>query len=403
MPIKLKLMKMFIVPGIIPIAPQRFLVGTQDSQFSICDIQSNNLINTDIKTHLSQTSVQSLGLAHSSNKVMFINITSPKAMYDHLVMREPSIVHIFTLKDKMYDPLPIINNSANLISVWDCMEILRLKATKAEDSTNILPPIKKKLESLSLYELQLSLWMTVMNNVCSTKKPIPNMDHIKKCKITQTLPLIFVQSACDCLDNLRKKSTLSENQIHAMSLLRTYLEVFLKDKDEKKEDITYRRAQEMLNATASCVNREVQIEKCNLCGEVIDEFWKVKSCPRGHKLPRCTTTLLQITLLEYYVCPICTGIFHPCLKEIYEEPRCQFCGVPVLCNFHAFDVEESKLYGKNLSQRIADTIESSRELDSEEPHENQRRSKWDTSHTYSVIVNDDDDESGRIMEKWEEF
>ncbi|CAL1673295.1 unnamed protein product [Lasius platythorax] len=362
------------ISGIIPISPQRFLVTTQDSQFFIFDTQSDNLTIIDIKTHLPQASVHSLGLAHSPNK------------------------------DTICDPLPIINNSANLVSIWDCMEVLRLKATKAEDPSVLLFPITEKLESLSLYKLQLSMWMTVMINVCTTKKPIPNMDHIQECKITRALPLIFLYSACEYLENSTKKNTLSKNQTLAMSLLRKYLEVYLGNGGEEKEDVAYRRARETMNATASCPN---QIEKCNLCGEVIDELWNVKSCPRGHKLPRCTTTLLQITMLEYYVCPICAGIFHPCLEEMYEEPRCQFCDMPILRNFHAFDVEESKLYGKNLSrQRIADITDST-ELDSEEPCgsscENQRKSKWDTLHTYSVIVNDDDDESGRITEKWEEF
>ncbi|KAL6438942.1 hypothetical protein ACFW04_003766 [Cataglyphis niger] len=387
----------FNISGISPITAQQFLITTQDNQFFIIDIQSNNLVISDIKNHLSQTSVQSLGLAHSPNKVMFINITSPKATYDHLVMREPSVVHIFNLKG-VCNPLYIINNSTNLINVWDCMEVLRLKASKAEDPSTVLCPITENLESLSLYNLQLSMWMTVMINVCTTKKPIPNMDHIQECKMTRALPLIFLYSACTYLDNSTKKSTLSKDQTLAVSLLRRYLEVYLAAGDEKKDDIAYRRAQETMNATASCPN---QIEKCNLCGETIDELWNVKSCSRGHKLPRCTTTLLQVTLLDYYVCSICTRIFHPCLKETYAEPQCQFCDMPILRNFHAFDIEESKLYGRNLSrQRITDT--DSRELNLEESHEN-RRSKWDTLHTYSVIVNDDDDESGRITEKWEKF
>ncbi|XP_072754042.1 uncharacterized protein [Anoplolepis gracilipes] len=388
----------FNISGIIPIAAQRFLITTQDCQFFIIDTELNNLAIINIENHLPQASVQSLGLAHSPNKVMFINITSPKTIYDHLVMREPSILHIFSLKGATCDPLSIINNSLNLVSVWDCMEVLRLKATKTEDPSTVLWPITEKLESLSLYNLQLSMWMTVMINVCTTKKPIPNMDHIQECKITPALPLIFLYSVCAYLDNSMKKSTLSKNQILAVSLLKKYIEIYLTNENEK-ENVAYRRAREMLNATASYHN---QIEKCNLCDEVIDEFWNVKSCPRGHKLPRCTTTLLQTTLVDHYVCPICGQIFHPCLKELYEEPQCQFCDMPVLYNPYAFDVENSKLYGRNLSQRIVDIVES-RELNSEETHESQRRNKWDTSHTYSIIVNDDDDESGRITEKWEKF
>lgn len=324
-------------------------------------------------------------------------------VYDHLVTREPSIMHIFTLKDTIYDPLSIINNSINLGSIWDCMEILRLKATKAANPCTVLCPILKKLESLSFCKLQISMWMTIMMNVCTTKKPIPNMDHIREYKITQALPLIFVHSACAYLENSMKKSILSEDQTLAISLLKRYLEIYQgvqTDEDTKTEEIAD-RIRKILNATIFYSN---QIEKCNLCGEVIDGMWHVKSCPQGHKLSRCCMTLLQITLLEYRICPICGQIFHPCLEDMYEEPQCLFCDVPILRNSYDFDPENLELYGKNLSlPRITDIAESSRDPELEEPSDKQRRSKWDTSHIYSVIVNDDDDESGRITEKWEEF
>lgn len=394
----------YIISGVIPIIAQQFLITTQDCRTFVVDTQSNNLVNINIKSHLPQIRVQYLGLAHSPNKVIFVNITSPNMVYDHLVTREPSIMHIFTLKDAICNPLSMIDNSINLGSIWDCMEILRLKAAKATDPCTVFCPILKKLESLSLYKLQVSMWMTIMMNVCTTKKAIPNMDHIREYKITQALPLIFLYSACAYLENSMKKSILSEDQTLAISLLRRYLEIYqgvLTDEDAKNEEVIDRRIRKILNATIFYSN---QIEKCNLCGEVIDGMWHVKSCPRGHKLPRCCMTLLQITLLEYRICPICGQIFHPCLEDMYEEPQCLFCDVPILRNSYDFDPEDSELYGKNLSlPRIADITESSRDPELEEPSDKQRRSKWDTLHTYSVIVNDDDDESGRITEKWEEF
>ncbi|XP_071571806.1 uncharacterized protein [Temnothorax nylanderi] len=390
----------FTITGIIPIVAQQFLITTQDSHTFVVDTQSNDLVNISIKSHLPQTRVQYLGLAYSPNKIMFANITSPNTVYDHLVMREPSTMHIFTLRGAICDSLSIINNSTNLGSIWDCMEVLRLKAAKANDPCAVLCPIPKKLEPLSLYKLQISMWMTVIRSVCTTKKPMPNMDHVRECKITEALPLIFLHSACAYLENLIKKNTLSEDQMSAVFLLRRYLEIYQGvDEDTKNEDIN-QRIREILNTTTYYPN---QIEKCNLCGEIIDG-WHVRSCPRGHKLPRCCTTLLQITLLEYRVCQICKQIFHPCLEDMYEEPQCQFCDIPILRNSYDFDAENSELYGRNLSlSRIADTTESSRDPELEEPSDKQKRSKWDTSHTYSVIVNDDDDESGRITEKWEEF
>lgn len=389
-----------LITGISPIIAEQFLVTTQNSYTFIIDTQSNDLVYINIKNHLPQTRVQYFGLAHSPNKVIFVNITSPNTVYDHLVTREPSIVHMFTLRG-ICDPLSIINNSANLGSIWDCMEVLRLKAAKAKDPCTVLCPIPKKLESLSLYKLQVSMWMTVIMNVCTTKKPMPNIDHIRESNIT-ALPLIFVHSACTYLENLLEKNILSETQIFTVFLLRKYLEIYegVPSTEDSKNEKINQRIRDILNKTTFYSN---QIEKCNLCNETIDGMWHVRECPRGHKLPRCCMTLLQIMLLEYRVCPICGQIFHPCLEDVYEEPQCQFCDVPVLRSSYDFDAKNSKLYGRNLSlPRISDIAELSKDPESEEPSDKQRPSKWNTSHTYSVIVNDDD-ESGKITEKWEEF
>jgi len=172
------------------------MISTQNSYIFIVDIQLNGLNCTDIKNHLPQTHVQYLGLAYSPNKVMFINITSPNTIYDHLVTKEPSTMHIFALKGAIQDPLLIINNSTNLKSVWDCLEVLRIKAAKAENPSMILCQIPKKLEFSSLYDLQLSMWTTVMINVCTTKTQMLNMNHIKEGKIANALPLIYIHSIC---------------------------------------------------------------------------------------------------------------------------------------------------------------------------------------------------------------
>lgn len=403
---------MYIVSGVIPISTQKFLISTQHARIFIIDAQSDDLVCTDIKSHLPQTRVQYLGLAHSPKKVMFINITSPSSVFDHLVIREPSTMHVFALKGVAWDPLTIINNSTDLTNIWDCMEMLRVKAAQAEDPSTVLLPMTTKSESLLLYNLRVSMWMTVMMNVCKVKKSIPNMDHIKQSRISPELLLIFVHSACAYLDNLMKKNTkknlLSDDHKLAISLLRKYLKVYLADEDNDKKDErdekARHRAQEMLKATAYYTT---MVEKCNLCCETIDGlFWNVTSCPSGHKLSRCAITLLQITSLEYRVCPICRQMFHSCLEQVDAEPRCQFCDVPLLHNEYALDVEESTLYGRNLSRLRVKVANSSVEPDLEEPHETRvkKNKRNNTSDTYSIIVNNgDNDESDIITETWKEL
>ncbi|EFN83604.1 hypothetical protein EAI_10145 [Harpegnathos saltator] len=336
--------------------------------------------------------------------VMFINITSPNMVFDHLLVREPTTIHIFALKGATWDPLAIINSSTNLKNIWDCIEVLRVKAAKAEDPSTVLCPTINKLESSPLYDLQISMWLTVMINVCKVKKSIPSMDHIRQSKISQELPLIFIHSACAYLNNLVRRKVIDE-QKRAATLLRKYLKVYLaneaNEKDERDEKAR-QCAREALKKTNYCT---IVTDKCDLCREKIDDLsWAVTSCPSGHKLPRCAMTLLQIMSLEYLVCRICGQMFHSCLMQENEEPCCQFCDIPLVHSEYALDLETSELYGRNLSQLRVNVAESSKEQDLEEPHKRQSKNdKWDTLDTYAIIVNNGDNESDRITETWKEF
>ncbi|XP_011140872.2 uncharacterized protein LOC105184042 [Harpegnathos saltator] len=394
----------FNITGISSITAEKFLISTQQAHIFILDTRSNDLMCIDITTHLPQMRVQYLGLAHSPNKVMFINITSPNMVFDHLLVREPTTIHIFALKGATWDPLAIINSSTNLKNIWDCIEVLRVKAAKAEDPSTVLCPTINKLESSPLYDLQISMWLTVMINVCKVKKSIPSMDHIRQSKISQELPLIFIHSACAYLNNLVRRKVIDE-QKRAATLLRKYLKVYLaneaNEKDERDEKAR-QCAREALKKTNYCT---IVTDKCDLCREKIDDLsWAVTSCPSGHKLPRCAMTLLQIMSLEYLVCRICGQMFHSCLMQENEEPCCQFCDIPLVHSEYALDLETSELYGRNLSQLRVNVAESSKEQDLEEPHKRQSKNdKWDTLDTYAIIVNNGDNESDRITETWKEF
>lgn len=328
------------------------LITTQDCRTIIVDTQSDTLNSINIKNHLPQLHVQYLGLAHSPNKAMVTIVTSPTMTYDHLIVREPSVMLVFALKE-LSNPLSIIKNSTSLSSVWDCLEVLKLKAVNADDPKTIFSSIPEEL-SLSLYDLQLSMWRAIMINVCTTKKSISRIDQISENNIKKLISLVFVRSACTYLESLIRKKELSTDETLAITLLRNYIEIYVKD--EKNENIVQKHAREILKAVATYPN---ETEKCHLCSESIEELWKSSSCPNGHKLSRCSMTLLQVQW-EYRVCPLCDRIFHPCLEAVYEELRCQYCDVPLLHNLHALNLEP---YGRNLSQLRPNADESSKEVD----------------------------------------
>lgn len=366
------------------------------------DTRENNLKSISIKHKLPQTRVQYLGLACSPNRTMLVCVTSPNSTYDHLITREPSVLYILSLDGEEWEPINIIKNYKHINSnfPWDCLELIRLKAAKVSDPMIILPKVPQNLESLKLYELRISMWLSLITEVLTKKKMIQRIENIGE--IAEAQPLIFIHCVCAYLDRLTNKTHLSNDQELSASLLRMCLEIYLAGEDTEEETVTTQYAREALNKTS---HFKLKVESCNLCGQIISDLsWNTTKCPSGHKLPRCALTLLQITTVQYRSCPICGQLYHLCLDDEYEEVRCLFCNIPVLYDSRVVDVQNSELYARNLSKPQVSLVELTQNQDSEMSENFSYIEEHQTeTPSYSVIVNYDKDESCSITETWREF
>ncbi|CAD1479236.1 unnamed protein product [Heterotrigona itama] len=342
----------FTISGIICISENYALVTTENGLMFPVNIEEGQFLKTKVNNKLSQNHVRYLGLAHSPSCVIFVKVTSPDTIYDHLVQKEPTKIHMFCLKNRNWDPSVILNErkQERLEQFWDCLEAIRMKAVKASNPSTVLLKIPSNLESLSLHELRVAMWSSVMMKICEKRKIIQGVGNITG-EISEAQPLIFIHTACNYLTHLESKSFLSEQQKLSMRLLRMYLEIYIAGEEKGGEKITLfsKRVKDVLKRTSGfdLDNNEV----CNLCGKVINELsWKVTKCTEGHILPRCAITLLQITTVQYRICPICGLIFHPCLDQEFEETRCLFCDIPTLEEYRVLDVKYCIPKEKNLSR-----------------------------------------------------
>ncbi|XP_047365203.1 uncharacterized protein LOC124955181 isoform X1 [Vespa velutina] len=392
----------FTISGISVIASECILITTQNGMMYAFDTQENNLKSISIKHKLPQTRVQYLGLACSPNRTMLVCITSPNSTYDHLITREPSVLYILSLDGEEWDPINIIKNYKDINSnfPWDCFELIRLKAAKVSDPMIVLPKMSQNLESLKLYELRISMWLSLITEVLTKKKMIQRIENIGE--IAEAQPLIFVHCACAYLNRLTNKKHLSKDQELSASLLRMYLEIYLAGEDTEEETSTTQYVRQALNKTS---HFKLKVESCNLCGQIINDLsWNTTKCPLGHKLPRCALTLLQITTVQYRSCPICGQLYHLCLDEEYEEVRCLFCNIPVLYDSRVLDIQNSELYTRNLSKPQVSLVELTQNQDSEISENFSYTEEHQTeAQSYSVVVNYDKDESCSITETWREF
>lgn len=341
------------------------LVTTENNSLFSINTENDKFLKTKVKSKLSQARVRYLGLAHSRSSVIFINITSPNTIYDHLVMKEPTKICMFGLKDKHWDPLLVLekNKSERFEQQWDCLEMIRMKATRSSNPSTILPKVPSNFESLSLHELRIAMWISVMMEICEKKKTVQGMGGIAG-EISEAQPFIFVHTACNYLMCLESKSRLREEQKLSVRLLRIYLEVFLAGGKNKKGSTLYRHVKEVLDKTSRLSS--TNIETCNLCGETINDVsWKASKCPQNHMLPRCAITLLQITTAQYKACPICGLIFHPCVDQEFKETRCLFCDTPALQENRVLNTKYYVPKEKSLSrpQRSTSEVPEDRETE----------------------------------------
>ncbi|XP_076641770.1 uncharacterized protein LOC143352793 [Halictus rubicundus] len=341
----------FMISGLTYANADYALLTTENNLMFVINTNIDNFSKTQLKIAWQQGHPRYLGLAHSLNYVMFVNITSPSSVYDHLVMKEPSKLHFFTLKHESWDPLLVLkkNKHKRLERVWDCLEVIRMKATKVEDSGAVLPRMPKNLESLPLNELRIAMWISVIMEICEKKKVIQGIGSIAG-EVSEAQPLIFIHTVCNYLERLDNSPSLSQEQQLSIYLLKMYLEVYLAGEENEETTMVSKLARRILNKISDFDMNKV--EACNLCGEVIKDLsWKVTKCSQGHILPRCAVTLLQITDMQYKTCRICSLMFHPCLDQVFGETSCLFCDMPAHQENRVLGSKIIPSHGKSLSRQ----------------------------------------------------
>ncbi|CAL7933443.1 unnamed protein product [Xylocopa violacea] len=351
------------ISGMTCISTDYALVTTENGSMFVINSEENHFSKTKINNKLSQVHLRYLGLAHSLNSVIFINVTAPGTMYDHLVLKEPSKIHMFCLKNENWDPLFVLVQKKHnkFEQLWDCLEALRIKATRAQDPSIVLPRFSSSLESLSLHKLRIVMWTSVIMEICNKKKVVQGIGSITG-EISDAQPLIFLYTACNYLTLLEGKPSLSKEEIYSMSLLKLYLEAYITKEGNQKISLLSEYVEDVLKKI-SHFNLNT-IETCNLCGEVINDLsWKVTKCKRGHILPRCAITLLQITNVQYRICPICGLIFHQCLEHEFNETRCLFCDVPALQENRVLDSKHYVPLEKILSKPQSNVLNENQEME----------------------------------------
>jgi predicted O-linked N-acetylglucosamine transferase (SPINDLY family) len=288
-----------------------------------------------------------LGLANSPNKLLFTLVTSPSSMYDHLIQRDPSCIWFLSLFNVTpLNLLDIMYQKKSLLNCWDCLELVKINALKYNNLQEILSKVEFELESLSLHKLRIAYWIMIINNNIKKKKFAEDTKKLSE-EIEQAKLYIFLQFATNYLQQLVLQKNLNDTQILSMNLLSNYLEIWLAGEEDDDETSLSQRIKETLE-TINQFNL-IKQEKCNLCEDIITEPW-ASSCSKGHLLPRCAITRLQVTCMKFRTCIICEEIFHPSLDIQMPDVRCLYCDLPAIYKNQLTNLS-LKILDKNLSKK----------------------------------------------------
>ncbi|XP_008543365.1 uncharacterized protein LOC103568316 [Microplitis demolitor] len=390
----------FLISGLTSIGNNRLVVTTQNSKMYLITMKKCKLTSESISHDMKPSKVHFLGLACAPSGVTLVNVTSPNVLYDHLVNREPSTMYLFNFKDDEFDHWKVLNkDDVTLGDHWDCLESIRIRASRDANPERIFPVISEDLESLSTHRLRVIMWLTLITEVMKNKKLVKKIDNFVG-EVSEAQPLIFVHSAADFMIKISKKKLLSDDLRLSIHFLRLYMEVFLAGEDESTEkSISVKRAKNALSATAKL--NLIEAEYCNLCGEMVTDLpWNKPTCPVGHRLPRCSITLLQVTCLKYRNCPNCGRIFHPLLDDEFDDVKCFYCDIPAIHDNRIVAISnEIEENCQNLSLRPLSDQQNSKVQESENlvSEKRSKKRKTNSGDTFTLIVNKNDE---TITETW---
>ncbi|XP_043287905.1 uncharacterized protein [Venturia canescens] len=406
----------FSITGLTIVSREKVVVTTQNSKlFAVTIPKEDNLSCEAVSHDLKSNRVQYLGLVSSRNSTILLSVTSPDCIFDHLINREPSVLQVFRLSNEEWNPWRLIQNQLHLKApirnYWDCLESLRIIAAKnGFEPAKIFPKIETNFDSLDVHELRIVMWLTSMLEILEKRQFLKSVGKIVG-HISEAEPLIFLLSGCDFLNRLIKKgfSCLNENEKRSASFLRMYMEMFLagEEGDETNSGGTIKKILHGFRASENLIG-SVETETCNLCGVILTELpWTIESCPSGHKLPRCSLSLLQITHINFRSCPVCTRLYHTFLDQIYPQVRCIYCDVPPIYDYRmqssALDEMETKW--NNLSKHPVGNIEHTKNPagSQESTSEKVKKRSVNDTQTFAVIINRDQHDDSLITETWQQF
>uniref|UniRef100_A0A1B6CKU8 Transcription factor IIIC 90kDa subunit N-terminal domain-containing protein n=1 Tax=Clastoptera arizonana TaxID=38151 RepID=A0A1B6CKU8_9HEMI len=254
------------------------------------------------------------GASLSRNKVICGIVLSANQAFDHLILRDPSQIILGTLPE-IVKPLSFLQTSnESLCTMWDFLEVLRVQTIQK----TFVPEIESKravLDTLSVGKLTLLLWMISFK--LAAEEDELKLSRLKNLRNEVEILVLSCHFFKRTAILLSLENTLTLFQLQSLGLIKKWLQNLSNLDAEYSSTLT----------TASSLLEQVQgiqnipsIELCSICNSEIpllnDHYYSL--CVNGHKIPRCSLSLIQCNEVPYFICGQCGVLAHSLSVEDFK-------------------------------------------------------------------------------------
>lgn len=286
------------------------------------------VINQPVDTDSSDVSLSSYaiyGIAASPNKNFVYLAMQPQVPYDHLELRSPTCMAIYSFS--RVNPIQVLTHNMNktLLGYHDCVEHVRhlggqdLRNMKMIEEFDV-----NDVDDSSIYDLKLALIAVRVRK--SLSKMRSNQSYLQSHKVE--IELVKLISCLSAVSLLRKVKLTKDNTNQVNSIRRCvsrYLASEIEVEKFKQIRVKLLPTIEKDLDKFTTKHGEIPVELCLMCTKPVNE--STLCCDANHNLSRCMFTHQQLSTSNNNHCSHC---YHPSsdqetLEKLTETKLCIFC------------------------------------------------------------------------------
>uniref|UniRef100_A0A1B6MNN9 Transcription factor IIIC 90kDa subunit N-terminal domain-containing protein n=1 Tax=Graphocephala atropunctata TaxID=36148 RepID=A0A1B6MNN9_9HEMI len=316
------------INGLSQLSTDEILIATRSSRFTrlsvslACDGKLK-LGSDNVESYINISHMGCYGFNTTRNRVICFILLSVNQSYDHLRLREPTQVVVCSLSGQL-EPQTVLQEPHRPISqLWDCLELLRVQMLQKTVVAQ-LSYTRSALDNMTIDQLTSTLWWLTFATASEDDEQKHSSLSQLRCEVEMLVTSChFFKRISTLLGS--PPDSLSTFQLQSLGLLHKWLTKLQNLPEEFATTLITGKT--LLQQLEALEHKVPSKEFCSICGNEVSELRELfySECSEGHRLPRCSLSLVQCCQLPYFICAQCGALAHPVAVEECGI-ICNLCG-----------------------------------------------------------------------------